>query len=90
MEPWWDTFIQSRKCISLKFTEKLCIITMNNDAKFDKELTCRFKIDTTIWKILNRAPECHKNLHFNELLLLLTRVYNVWAKKVQKSYVWWH
>ena len=28
------------------------------------------------------------NLHFNRLLL--TKVYNVWAWKVQKSYVWWH
>ena len=25
---------------------------------------------------------------FNEFLL--TKVYNTWAKKVQKSYVWWH
>ena len=28
-----------------------------------------------------------KNLQFNGLLL--TNVYNVWAKKVQSSYVWW-
>ena len=27
-------------------------------------------------------------LHFNGLLL--TKVYNVWAQKVQRSYVWWH
>ena len=30
--------------MSLKLT-KLCVITMKNDAKFDEELTCRFKID---------------------------------------------
>ena len=42
---WWDPFVQSRKCISLKFTEELCIMTMKNDAKFEEELTCRFKID---------------------------------------------
>ena len=29
-----------------------------------------------------------KNLPFNELLL--TKVYNVWTKKIQRSYVWWH
>ena len=34
--------------MSLKFTEKLCIMTMNNDAKFEKELTWHFKIDITI------------------------------------------
>ena len=32
---WWDPFIQSRKCMSLKFTEELWIMTMNNDAKFE-------------------------------------------------------
>ena len=34
--------------MSLKFTEELCIVTMKNDAKFEEELTCYFKIDTTI------------------------------------------
>ena len=53
----WDSFIQSRKCISLKFTGELCIMTMKNDSKFEEELTCRFKIDTTIWRILTRALE---------------------------------
>ena len=31
--------------MSLKFTEDLSIMTMKNDAKFEEELTCRFKID---------------------------------------------
>ena len=31
--------------MSLKFTEGLCIMRMKNDAKFEEELTCRFKID---------------------------------------------
>ena len=38
-------FIQSRKCMSLKCTGKLCIMAMKNDAKFENELTCQFKID---------------------------------------------
>ena len=42
---WWDPFVQSRKCMSLKFTEELCVMTMKNDAKFEEELTCHFKID---------------------------------------------
>ena len=45
LELWWDSFIQSRKCMSLKFTEELCIMTMKNDANFEEELTCHFKID---------------------------------------------
>ena len=40
LELWRD----SGKSISLKFTEELCVLTMKNDAKFEKELTCRFKI----------------------------------------------
>ena len=32
--------------MSLKFTkELLCVMTMKNDAKFEEELTCCFKID---------------------------------------------
>ena len=31
--------------MSLKFPEELCIMKMKNDAKFGKELTCRFKIE---------------------------------------------
>ena len=38
-------FIQSRKCINLKFTEELCVMTMKDDAKFEKEWAFRFKID---------------------------------------------
>ena len=41
----WDPIVQSRKCISLKFTDKLCFMTMKNETKIEKELTCRFKID---------------------------------------------
>ena len=38
----------------LKFIEELCIMTMKNDAKFEKELTCRFKIDMT--NLINFDP----------------------------------
>ena len=31
--------------MSLKFTGELCIMTIKNDAKFQEELTCKFKID---------------------------------------------
>ena len=40
-----DLFIQSRTCMSLKRKGELCIMTMKNDAKFEIELTCHFKID---------------------------------------------
>ena len=38
-------FIQSKKCMSLKFTVELCVMTIKNDAKFEEELTCQFKVD---------------------------------------------
>ena len=45
LELWWDPFAQSRKCMTLKFTEELCVMTMKNDTKIEEELTCCFKID---------------------------------------------
>ena len=32
--------------MSLKIAGKLCVMTMRNDAKFEKELTSQFKTDT--------------------------------------------
>ena len=37
--------IQSRKHISLKLTVELCVMIMKNDAKFERNLSCRFKTD---------------------------------------------
>ena len=38
-------FIQSRKCMSSKFTGDLCVMTMKNDVKFEQKLTGQFKTD---------------------------------------------
>ena len=40
-----DPFVQSRKGMTLKFTEELCVMTMKNNTKFEEELTCHFKTD---------------------------------------------
>ena len=40
----WEPFIQSRKCMNLKFTGELCVMTTKNDEKFEKKLICQFKI----------------------------------------------
>ena len=45
LELWWDPFAQSRKCMTLKFTEDLFVMKMNNDTKIEEKLICRFKID---------------------------------------------
>ena len=46
------------------------------------------KLREEIWRISTCALESLKHLHFNGLLL--TKVYNVCAKKVQRSYLSWH
>ena len=55
---WWGPIVQSRKSMTLKFTEELCVKTMKNNAKFEEEFTCHFKTDkwnltvfnSTTWK----------------------------------------
>ena len=61
-------------------------MTLTNDEKFEEELTCCFKIT---WWSLTQALESLKNLKFNGGILL-TKVYNVWAKKVLRGYLSWH
>ena len=43
LELWWDPFVQRRKCMSLKSTEELCVMTLNNDAKFLREIDFSFQ-----------------------------------------------
>ena len=45
LELWLDPFVQSRKSMSLKFTEELYVMAMTNDTKIKEDFTCRFKID---------------------------------------------
>ena len=37
LELWCDPFVQGRKCMSLKFTEGLCVMTMKNDMCHDNK-----------------------------------------------------
>ena len=61
--------------MSLKLTEELCVMTMENDAKFEEELTCHFKIDKRNLTNFDPALKCLENLHFNRILF--NKVYNV-------------
>ena len=76
---WWNPLIQSRKSITLKFTEELCAMTMKNDAKFKEEFTFRFKIDIRNLANFDLSTWKSQNFYFNALLL--NKVYIVWAKK---------
>ena len=48
--------------MSLKFTRVLCIMTMKNDTKFGKKLTCLFKIDMR--NLTNFDPSTRKSQNF--------------------------
>ena len=80
------SFHPNLRMYELKIYREFCVMTSNN-AKFEGELTCYFKIGMGIWQILIRALKSVKYLHFKRLIL--KKVY-VWAKNVQTSYVFWH
>ena len=48
--------------MSLKFTGELCVMTMKNDAKFEKGLTSQFKADMS--NLINVDPSTRKSQKF--------------------------
>ena len=48
--------------MTLKFTEKLFVMTMMTDTKIEEELTCRFKIDMR--NLTNFDPNTQKSKKF--------------------------
>ena len=60
-------------------TEESCKICRGIDLSFQ---------NWQIWQILTQALKSVKNFHFNGLLL--SKLYIVWARKAQKSYLLWH
>ena len=44
--------------MGLKFAGELCVMTMKNDAKFEKELACQFKTDMS--NLTNFDPSTRK------------------------------
>ena len=81
-------FCLNLKMYELKIYSKVVSWQWRIMQKLKRNWLVSSKLTWEIWRILTRALENLKNLHFNGLLL--TKVYNVWAKKVQRSYVWWY
>ena len=48
--------------MSLKLTGEFCVMAMKNEAKFEKELTCQFKIDMR--NLTNFDPSTRKSQKF--------------------------
>ena len=65
--------------MGLKFTVESCVMAMKNDANLKRNWLVSAKLAWGIWHVLSQALENLKNLPFNGLLL--TKAFNVWAKK---------
>ena len=65
LELWWGPFVQSRKGMNLKFTEELCVMIMNNNAKFEGKLTLHFKTDMRNLTNFDSSTRKSKKLLFN-------------------------
>ena len=48
--------------MSSKFIGEVCVVTMNNDTKFEEELICQFKIDKR--DLTNFDPSTRKSQKF--------------------------
>ena len=53
---------KAKNGVSLKIAGELCVMTMTNDAKFEEELTCQFKIDMR--NLTNFDPSTRKSQKF--------------------------
>ena len=73
LELWWDPFAQSRKCMSLKFTEESWVMTMLQ--KLKRNWFAVLKLTWRTSRILTRALESLKHLCFN--WLLVTKVHKL-------------
>ena len=64
-----DSFFQSRKCMSLKFTEELFVMIMKNDAKFEKKLTCGLENDMRNLAHFHQSTQKFQNWEFDGIFL---------------------
>ena len=71
-----------------KSTNELSFMKLKRDTKFGEKSTCHFKISIRSLTDFNLSAQSLKNSLINELLL--SKVYIVWAKKVQRSFPSWN
>ena len=88
LQLWWDPFVQSRKCMSLKLQRSYVSWQWRMVQKLKKNWLVVLKLTWGISQSLTEALESLKNVCFN--WLSVTKVYNVWATKVQRGYLSWH
>ena len=69
------------------YTEELCLMTLKTHAKLEEKLICCFKNDRNLVNF-DPSTQSLKKVYFH--WLILCEVFNVWPKKVQRSYLSWH
>ena len=67
----------------MKSAKELCLMTLRSDAKFEEKVTCGSENDMRNLVNFISSSGTSENLHFD--VLLLSKVYYVWAKKVQAT-----
>ena len=50
--------------MSLELTDRLCVMAMKNNEKFEEELTCRFKIDMKNLTSFDPSTQMPQNVAF--------------------------
>ena len=85
---WWDSLVQSRKCMTLKFTEGYVSWQWRIMQNLKRDWLVISKLTWVIWRILTQELEYLKNLLFNWLLWPKYIIFEL--TKEQKSYFWWH
>ena len=71
----------------LKNTEELAVIILRINANFEGKMTCFFMKYMRSLVNLTGAP---KIVIFALWETFLSKIFNVWAKKIQRNYVSWH
>ena len=74
-------------CLKLQISFSLQIVSLFSVMRLQKNWSVVSKITRIWWKLIQKF-ESLKNLRFH--LLLLCKVFNVWPKEVQRSYLSWH
>ena len=65
-------------------------MTLRNDAEFKEKLTtCRFIFKLDMRNLVNFHPNTQKSKNFTSMGYFCPK-YEVWAKKIYRSYLLWH
>ena len=74
------------KISAKKSIEDLCFMTLKSDAKLEEKLIW-FRNEEKLLKF-DLITQNSQKFYFD--WFLLCKVFKVWPKKVQRSYLWWH